>query len=87
MSTAMRSTLQTVPESLEVTRGGTDNATTVAKTPAKIGSEVTTATTKQRTAFNYHTSSATNKVRRLHAYIVGTVSNGRSAFCLYNSKN
>lgn len=77
MSTAMRSTLQTVPESLEVTRGGTDNATTVAKTPAKISSEATTTTIKQRAAFNYHTSSATNKVRSFkHAYLVNTASNG-----------
>lgn len=56
MSAAMRSTLQTVPESLEVTRGA-DPASS-AKTPAKLSTE----TAKTRTAYSYHTPSATNKV-------------------------
>uniref|UniRef100_A0A1Y1MCF9 MAP/microtubule affinity-regulating kinase 3 n=1 Tax=Photinus pyralis TaxID=7054 RepID=A0A1Y1MCF9_PHOPY len=55
MSTAMRSTLQTVPESLEVTRG--TDPTTGAKTPAKLSSD----TTKARTTFIHHTPSATPK--------------------------
>lgn len=59
MSTAMRSTLQTVPESLEVTRGGTDTTST-AKPQVKIPSE---STGKTRSTFSYHTPSATNKVR------------------------
>lgn len=58
MSAAMRSTLQTVPESLEVTRG--TDPSSGAKTPAKLSSE----TTKARTTFTYHTPSATNKVSR-----------------------
>lgn len=55
MSTAMRSTLQTVPESLEVTRG--TDPTSGAKTPAKLSSD----TTKARTTFIHHTPSATPK--------------------------
>lgn len=73
MSTAMRSTLQTVPESLEVTRGGggadtatgqtTLTTTTAAttKTPVKLGTTETTKTSS-RTSYGYHTPSATNKV-------------------------
>lgn len=57
MSNAMRSTLQTVPESLEVTRG-TDPAGS-AKTPVKISDS-----SKTRSTFSYHTPSATNKVRK-----------------------
>lgn len=57
MSAAMRSTLQTVPESLEVTRGA--DPSSGVKTPAKLSSE----TAKARTTFTYHsTPSATNKV-------------------------
>lgn len=80
MSTAMRSTLQTVPESLEVTRGGggadtatgqTLTTTTAAttKTPVKLG---TTETTKSssRTSYGYHAPS-TNKVGGCCCTLVG----------------
>lgn len=81
MSAAMRSTLQTVPESLEVTRGGggADNAagqtlttTTAAttKTPVKLGG-ATESTKTSRASYGYHTPSATNKVSLLCCALVG----------------
>ncbi|KAH1010369.1 hypothetical protein HUJ05_004673 [Dendroctonus ponderosae] len=61
MSTAMRSTLQTVPESLEVTKPNTTSpeSTTIASTkvPAKATGEV--VATKTSRPYNY--ASSTNK--------------------------
>lgn len=75
MSAAMRSTLQTVPESLEVSRGGADSTTTTtAKTPVKSTTETTKTT---RSTFNYHPPSSTNKVR------VRTLFNLLIFFCDY----
>ncbi|CAH1366422.1 hypothetical protein MTP99_007762 [Tenebrio molitor] len=55
MSAAMRSTLQTVPESLEVTKNA-DPASS-AKTPVKVSSDAN----KSSRSYNYHTPSSTNK--------------------------
>lgn len=56
MSAAMRSTLQTVPESLEVTKNA--DPTSSAKTPVKTSSEAN----KSSRSYNYHPPSSTNKV-------------------------
>ncbi|KAF7267219.1 hypothetical protein GWI33_019548 [Rhynchophorus ferrugineus] len=62
MSTAMRSTLQTVPESLEVTKTTTVTqdvpATSSTKTPAKTSADAV-ATKSSR---SYHAPSSTNRV-------------------------
>ncbi|KYB28374.1 MAP/microtubule affinity-regulating kinase 3-like Protein [Tribolium castaneum] len=55
MSAAMRSTLQTVPESLEVTKNA--DPTSSAKTPVKVSSDAN----KSSRSYNYHTPSSTNK--------------------------
>lgn len=56
MSAAMRSTLQTVPESLEVTKNA--DPTSSAKTPVKVSSDAN----KSSRSYNYHTPLSTNKV-------------------------
>jgi hypothetical protein len=61
MSAAMRSTLQTVPESLEVTKNA-DPASS-AKTPVKVSSDAN----KSSRSYNYHTPSSTNKVKFVFA--------------------
>ncbi|KAG5898368.1 hypothetical protein JTB14_015800 [Gonioctena quinquepunctata] len=66
----MRSTLQTVPESLEVTKNADPISSVVsgpAKTPVKTVSE---AANKSSRSYNYHTSSSTNKVGRLQRCLV-----------------
>lgn len=67
MSAAMRSTLQTVPESLEVTRGSpADNGPPQAQPqqPAKAPVKLSESQPKPRSTFNYHPPT-TNKVSQL----------------------
>ncbi|KAK9696631.1 hypothetical protein QE152_g31450 [Popillia japonica] len=79
MSSAMRSTLQTVPESHEVTRGADSSGS--AKTPVKLTSD----SSKPRSTFSYHTTSATNGSAKTPVKLTSDSSKPRSTFSYHTT--